>query len=110
MTHTANEGDTVRMTITLTFEGTVKKYSGKLYVEGMDLDGNDRTVEVLGRKLPIEPGYYLSENDANAVGVLQLTAGGNWWWVGNKHRPHPEMLTHDDARTYGQLQRLTVHG
>ena len=109
MTEQAQVGDTVRMTITNTFEGVVNSFSGSLCVQGWELDRPNRTVEILERALPIEPGYYLCESDAKTVGVLQLAVHGIWWWIGNKNCPNPEMLTHDEVRTYGHLRRLTVN-
>ena len=108
MTHDAQVGDTVRMTITL--EGKVYAgVGGHPTLAGWWLDLPNRTYEILERMLPTEPGYYLSESEAKVKGVLQLTASGIWWWIGNMNRPHPEMLTHDEARTYGHLRRLTVN-
>ena len=108
MTHDARVGDTVRLMIPIV--GVVKpEYGGS--VRGYSIHSKDgRTVEILERMLPTEPGYYLSENEAKVQGVLQLTVHGIWWWIGNMNCPSPEMLTHDEARTYGQLQRLTVTG
>ena len=109
MTHDAQVGDTVRLTIVV--EGVVVDNDG-LEVRGYELQlGPNRTVEILHRAtppLPKEPGYYLTESEAKIQGVLQLTESRIWWWVGNKNRPNPEMLTHDEAWTYGHLRRLTV--
>ena len=60
---TPQDGDTVRLTITV--EGVVGTHDGFMRVCGRVLDGPDRTVEVLSRAtppLPNEPGTWWLDN------------------------------------------------
>ena len=105
----ARVGDTVRLRITTILDGVVEKLpSGKLIVDGIGLDVPGCYVEILKRALPTEPGYYLAEKEAYNVGVLQLTGSMIWWWIGNKHKPRPVILTLDEARAYGPLTPLVA--
>ena len=71
----AKAGDTVRLTITKTIEGLVKKPlkgGSQLYVQGYSIDNPDRTYEILSRAIPPLP---------NEPGTYWLDANNEVWWV-----------------------------
>lgn len=54
MSEQAQVGDTVRLTITSTFEGIVADRAGRPCVQGWELNQPNRTVEILSRATPPE--------------------------------------------------------
>lgn len=62
--------------------------------------------------LPNEAGYYTSLNNSASEfdGLLQLSYSGEWWWIGNGHRPNPNPMTPEQIRDYMPLARLGKTG
>ena len=77
MTEQAQVGDTVRLTITGTYQGVVEVGWDGLCVQGMSInsDAPNRTVEILSRAtppLPSEPGTWWLDNNGN-IWIVDLS-------------------------------------
>ena len=98
MTEQAQVGDTVRLTVTSVFEGTVEKWvhGGRLHMQNRALDDPNHMVEILLRAapLPSEPGtWWLDVTD-------------DVWFVDHRGIPHrsgADWVTPDAYAPFRQL-------
>lgn len=105
----ARVGDIVRLSVTTTHEGAVRRNSkGALHVDGYFFEGPNRTVEVLTRAeaiLPTADGFYLGYDSMMEADFLVIVSGGR---VCLPDATKPRGIGHivGDAKRFAPFARL----